>query len=458
MLKEKDIKKRITVVNALELGEIEGDAKGKGRRFVSRFIEPGLAHYEEFGDVLITKETFDKFVQTMVGCPVIIKHKDITDANVDEERVGIVSRVWYNEADGWFYCEGIIWNKDAIDLVKNQGWSVSCTYDFDSDFVSGSYHGTKYDMEFTGGEFLHLALVDNPRYERANIVMNAKDNEKGRWVTIKGTHVFIPDGKQIEDVMKEKGWFSEGKEKGRWEKSKYGNDWQMEVGDKSVRLHAKKEDGYYVNVFDAKTGKNLDQYKEFDTKEEAMRWAEKELGGQSKEQDDLKGKYSREDVDFDEKQAKKDIEEAKKRGYDTVEKVSEYLGLDEDEVRGFEDNKSDNRSFEGYARDILKRATIAGASDFEKSKDGYAVRFTIPEENFQSRKEALKKRIKEDKRVEDYAFEEVRDKKATISIRFKNEHKFDEEAFRKFRSQNVADATIEAVADVLVDEIGNSLV
>ena len=395
MLKEKDVKKRITVVNALELGEIEGDAKGKGRRFVSRFIEPGLAHYEEFGDVLITKETFDKFIQTMVGCPVIIKHKDITDANVDEERVGIVSRVWYNEADGWFYCEGIIWNKDAIDLVKNQGWSVSCTYDFDSDFISGSYHGTKYDMEFTGGEFLHLALVDNPRYERANIVMNAKDSENGRWVTIKGAHVFIPDGKQIEEVMKEKGWFSEGKE---------------------------------------------------------------EKSDQRDEKDDLKGKYSREDVDFDEEQAKKDVEEAKRRGYDTVEKVAEYLGLDEDEVRGFEDNKSDNRSFEGYARDILKRATIAGASDFEKSKDGYAVRFTIPEENFQSRKEALKKRIKEDKRVEDYAFEGVRDKRATISIRFKNEHKFDEEAFRKFRSQNVADVTIEAVADVLVDEIGNSLV
>ena len=31
-------------------------------------------------------------------------------------------------------------------------------------------------MEFTGGEFLHLALVPNPRYERANIVMNSQDD------------------------------------------------------------------------------------------------------------------------------------------------------------------------------------------------------------------------------------------------------------------------------------------
>lgn len=266
-------KNSLIINNTIELGELTTEANGKGRKFISRFIEAGVAHYEQFGDVLITKETLDKFIQTMVGCPVIIKHKDITDQNADKERVGVVSRVWFDENDGWFYCEGVIWDKQAIDLVKNQGWNVSCTYDFESDFQKGTYHGKEIDMEFTGGEFLHLALVPNPRYERATIIMNSKDNEKGRWVTIKGTHVFIPDGKQIEEVMKERGWFSEGKE-------------------------SKKE-----------------------------------------EKDDLKGKYSREDADFDEEQAKKDIEEAKKRGYDTVEKISEYLGLDEDEVRGFEDEE-----------------------------------------------------------------------------------------------------------------------
>ena len=168
----------LTIHNAIELGEdISLEAKGKGRHFQSRFIEAGLAHYEQFGDVLITKETLDKFIFSMVGCPVIIKHKDITEENADKERVGVVSKVWYNELDGWYWCEGIIWDKQAIDLVKNQGWSVSCTYDFESDFKKGTYHGKDYDMEFTGGEFLHLALVPNPRYERANIVLNAKDEE-----------------------------------------------------------------------------------------------------------------------------------------------------------------------------------------------------------------------------------------------------------------------------------------
>ena len=48
-----------------------------------------------------------------------------------------------------------------------------------------------------------------------NRVENARnfDGSEGRWVTIKGTHVFIPDGKSVEEVMEEKGWSSEKGEK-----------------------------------------------------------------------------------------------------------------------------------------------------------------------------------------------------------------------------------------------------
>ena len=175
---EDKFKTNLVTNSLLELGDdISDEAKGKGRKFVSRFIEAGVAHYRDFGDVLITKETLDKFINTMIGCPVIITHKDIDDNNADKERVGVVSEVWYNSADGWYYCSGIIWDKKAIDLVKNQGWSVSCTYDFESDNQAKTHNGKKIDREFTNGEFLHLALVDNHRYERANIVMNAKEKE-----------------------------------------------------------------------------------------------------------------------------------------------------------------------------------------------------------------------------------------------------------------------------------------
>ncbi len=198
-------KQTLTVNNKMELGEdISVEAKGKGRKFVSRFIEPGVAHYEEFGDVLITKETLDGFINTMVGCPVIIQHKDIDDENVDKERVGVISNVWFNEFDGWYYCDGIIWDKQAIDLIKNQEWSVSCTYDFDSDKLEKTHNGKKINMEFTGGEFLHLALVPNPRYERANIVMNAKEKDDDvEWITAHGNHIPVKKGQSKEEAIKD---------------------------------------------------------------------------------------------------------------------------------------------------------------------------------------------------------------------------------------------------------------
>lgn len=176
MLKDRIEKKNLIINSLIDLQEDDG--KGKGRYFVSRFIEPGLAHYKELGDIVITKETLDKFIQSMVGCPVIIDHKDVTDKNVDKLRVGTISRVWFNEMDGWYYCEGILTDDEAIDLVKNQGWNVSCSYSFVSDESQKTYHGKPIDMVFTDGEFLHLAIVEDPRYEGANIVVNSNEEFK----------------------------------------------------------------------------------------------------------------------------------------------------------------------------------------------------------------------------------------------------------------------------------------
>lgn len=169
-------KKQLVLNSDIKLAEQDGN--GKGRYFVSRFIEPGIAHYEELGDILITKETLNKFIQTMIGVPVIIDHEDVTDKNVDKLRVGSVSKVWFDEFDGYFYCEGILTDQEAIDLVKNQGWNVSCAYSFVADETKKQHNGKDIDMEFTDGEFLHLAIVKNPRYEGANIVVNSKDKKE----------------------------------------------------------------------------------------------------------------------------------------------------------------------------------------------------------------------------------------------------------------------------------------
>lgn len=158
----------------LVLGE---DSGGKGRHFVSRFIEDGLVSYGDAGVLKVTKEALDKFSQTLVGCPVIIKHQKVNDANADELRSGVISDVYFNADDGWYYCEGVIWDKDALDKIE-KGWSVSCCYNMtDSTGDSGEWHNMHYDDELLNGVFEHLAIVPNPRYEEATILLNSKEKE-----------------------------------------------------------------------------------------------------------------------------------------------------------------------------------------------------------------------------------------------------------------------------------------
>lgn len=127
--------------------------EGKGRHFVSRFIEAGGVSYGKAGVLKVTKETLDKFIQTLVGCPVIIRHKTLTSDNVDEERVGVVNGVWFDPKDAWFYCDGIIWKKDAIRKIEN-GWTVSCTYEMtDSTGEGGEWHNIPFEDELLNGVF-----------------------------------------------------------------------------------------------------------------------------------------------------------------------------------------------------------------------------------------------------------------------------------------------------------------
>lgn len=111
----------------------------------------------------------------MVGVPVIINHKDITAENANDLRVGVVSNVWFDDKDGWYWCDGVIWDETAQNLITDKGWSVSCSYDVKlADDAGGTENNIPYDIEFLDGVFTHLAIVDNPRYERANIVFNSK--------------------------------------------------------------------------------------------------------------------------------------------------------------------------------------------------------------------------------------------------------------------------------------------
>lgn len=206
--------------------------EGRGRHFVSRFIEAGLVSYEDqnAGVLKVSKEALDKFVYSLVGCPVIIKHQRVKNDNVDDIRVGVVSGVNFSPEDGWYWCEGVIWDAEAIKLIE-QGWSVSCCFVMtESTGESGEWHNMPYDDELINGLFEHLAIVPNPRYEEATILLNSKKesnkmlnifkrkrvqnaekDEDVEWITVKGTHIPVKKGESKEEAISK---FFKEKEKG----------------------------------------------------------------------------------------------------------------------------------------------------------------------------------------------------------------------------------------------------
>lgn len=146
--------------------------------FKCKFIVPGLVAYDDYGTVLVRKEVLDAMAQTFVGKPVInVVHKDVApDIYENAEADGIVTRVWYDSADGWFWCEFIVWDESTQYNCRSNAYSVSCAYDV-SNFKSekGSFNNVPYEQEVLSGSYTHLAIVANPRYEDARIVvLNSK--------------------------------------------------------------------------------------------------------------------------------------------------------------------------------------------------------------------------------------------------------------------------------------------
>lgn len=167
------------------------------------FIEKGVCEYAD-ERVYLSEETLIKSLHTIKGRPVIIDHMTgITPENMNDHAVGYV--VDY-EVQGACDCKFVIFDDEGKKVIAD-GYSVSCAYKPKSFGPGGTWHNVPYDREITDLEYTHLALVQNPRYEDAKVYENAKDgDDKGRWITIKGTHVFVKDGQSVEDAMKEHGF------------------------------------------------------------------------------------------------------------------------------------------------------------------------------------------------------------------------------------------------------------
>ena len=169
------------------------------KRYKTNFIEPGIVSYESEGEgvLLVTKESLDKMANTFIGMPVFNEiHKDIDpelayrfrEAGESEKRDladGIVADVMYNPESGWYDAVMLVWDEETIENIENKNYSVSCAYDIkEVDNTPGTWHNSPYDAKLIDGEYIHLAVVNNPRYEGAKIIKNSKPQEETVKITI----------------------------------------------------------------------------------------------------------------------------------------------------------------------------------------------------------------------------------------------------------------------------------
>lgn len=142
--------------------------------FYGLHMEPGVAEYREPDAepyrILINEDTVKQMDKTFPGKPVYVRHvNEVNLANLQQEADGYVSDSFYNKSDGKHWVKFIAISDKAKQAIK-AGWKLSNAYVPKTFSNGGMWHGLDYQKEVTSGEYEHLALVENPRYEDSVIM------------------------------------------------------------------------------------------------------------------------------------------------------------------------------------------------------------------------------------------------------------------------------------------------
>jgi hypothetical protein len=134
--------------------------------YYTRHMQAGLCGYDD-ETILVDTETVSKLSASFKGKPVYIEHQDVKLDSLKEDAVGYVQETFMG-VDGWLWSEIMVTDDEAHEVI-NKGWAVSNAYIPTVWGDGGTKNNLPYDREVLDGEFTHLALVPNPRYEGAKI-------------------------------------------------------------------------------------------------------------------------------------------------------------------------------------------------------------------------------------------------------------------------------------------------
>lgn len=183
-------KQRLAVAYSLweHRNVLQNQADTWPRKMSGRHLEAGLVRYADMGPLdpatnkptgltlLLPKDTIDKMRGSLAGKPLINEiHKSVDPTYFQDGRAdGIVTGGHFNGEDGWEWADFLVWDEDTKINCMN-GYQLSCAYrPTEIDDTPGLWHNIPYDGIIKGGEYTHIAVVPNPRYEGAVIMCNSK--------------------------------------------------------------------------------------------------------------------------------------------------------------------------------------------------------------------------------------------------------------------------------------------
>ena len=165
------------------------NAAQSGVMFKGMHLEPGLVRYDDLVNpftnatgmtLFLDRPGIEAIRNTFVGKPVYNEMHPVAPVKPDDIPTGVaVGAVAANasNAAGEEEVSFLAWEKKAVENCRSGKYALSCSYFPTVDGVPGVHNSMAYDSKVVGGEYEHLAIVKNPRYEKSKIqaVQNSKE-------------------------------------------------------------------------------------------------------------------------------------------------------------------------------------------------------------------------------------------------------------------------------------------
>ncbi len=333
--------------------------------YYGRHISAGVCGYLQ-ETILITDDTLKKMDTTFAGKPVYVDHQSVDLPNLQTQADGYVSESFYLKEDGSHWAKFIAVSDKAHEAIKN-GYRLSNAYKPIAFGVGGTWHNVSYDREIVEGEYNHLALVKNPRYEESIILTPEQFKQYKE-----------EKAKQLEQMVNSKE-NPEGEKKMKWNLFKKDKTPADDLQNSIVKL----EDGTEMElqtILNAVAKKNEEDKAKADEEkkkeeekknDEELMKKEIKVGEKSMSVEDLVKEYQqmcKKNEETDEEKKKKEEEEKKKKDEEEKNKKN---ALEEEEKRKQELLNAGNDIFKNDVKvvaDTSERQLARGAEKYGSKK------------------------------------------------------------------------------------------